>query len=74
MAAAAVKPQSIDVCDRHRQLTERIRRARECVNCGENRTVILWGRYQYPGKRGCCAPCLSDLLCILTNRTHRRKR
>jgi len=65
---------SIDVCDRHRQLTQRIRRARECQQCGESRTVILTGKHVYKSSRGFCAPCLSDLLCVLTNKTHRRKR
>ena len=74
MAPAQRPLASIDVCDRHRQLLDRIRRARECEHCGETRTVILHGKYLYKHSRGFCAPCLSDLLCVLTNKTHRRKR
>lgn len=65
---------AIDLCDRHRQLTQRIHRARECLSCGQNRTIISPGRYGYRSEGGYCAPCLSDMLCILTNKTHRRKR
>jgi hypothetical protein len=74
MAQAQRPLASIDVCDRHHQLLDRIRRARECQQCGETRTVILDGRSVYKHSHGFCAPCLSDLLCVLVNKTHRRIR
>jgi hypothetical protein len=74
MAPAQRPLASIDVCDSHHQLLDRIRRARECSHCGVTRTVILFQHFPYRYSSGICAPCLSDLLCVLTNKTHRRTR
>jgi hypothetical protein len=59
--------------DRYQRLLDRIRRAQDCAECREKRTVIVTKAYSLHNQVAFCAPCLSDMLCALCNLTHRRK-
>lgn len=65
---------SIDGGDRHQQLALNIRRAQECAQCGRKLTVVVTKARSYREQVAFCAACLSEMLCALCNKTHRRKR
>lgn len=60
--------------DRMQRLFDGIRKGQECFQCQEKRTVIRTGGRSWGREIVFCAPCLADLLCVLCNKTHRRKR
>jgi len=77
-AAATINKRSLDlalkgVSDHYQHLLERIRRAQECAECHEKRSVVVTKAYGRHGQVSFCAACLSDMLAALCNVTHRRK-
>lgn len=62
------------VGDPFQQLASGIRRAQECGQCRQKKTVVVTKARSYRKQVAFCASCLSDMLCALCNATHRRKR